>query len=270
MRGFIKTGCCFYGFAIVVYGFQQLAYGNFRDVQLPAWQFHIPGLTIWAFITGLVLIATGAAIIFDIKAKKILLLLGAIFLSLVCFVHVPYELISEPNKPYHLGLWTGALKELALSGGAFVLAGSFPETATSSRSRFSFTRLLEKLIPYGSIFFCITIVSFGITHFMYTDFVAKLVPRRMPDPEFWAYVAGVALIGSGAFIILNIRRKLIAVLMAIMIFHWFILLHLPAAIENPTGARGNELASAFDALAYSGIALVIAFGRQKQAFDNIQ
>lgn len=53
MKGLGKTGRTLYGIAIVVYGIQQFIYGNFRNVQLPAWLFHIPGLPIWSYITGL-------------------------------------------------------------------------------------------------------------------------------------------------------------------------------------------------------------------------
>ena len=63
------------------------------------------------------------------------------------------------------------------------------------------------MIPIGKIFFSITMISFGIDHFLYTGFVATLVPSWFADHNFWAYFAGVALIGSGVAIILEIKCK---------------------------------------------------------------
>lgn len=258
MKYFIKTSRVFYGIAILVYGIQQFVYGNFRRVQLPPWQYHLPALNLIAYVTGAGLIVAGASIIFDIRARNVSLVLGGIFLLLVCLMHVPYELISEPNKSYHLGLWESTLKELALAGGAFVVAGSYNESESKQQS--AFIKSLEKLIPYGSLFFSITMISFGIAHFMYEKSIETMVPSWIPDHTFWTYFAGTALIGAGVCIILDIRKQKIAALLGTMLFLWFWLVHIPGAMANPEVDRGNLVSSAFDALAFSGTAFLIAAG----------
>jgi hypothetical protein len=45
-----------------------------------------------------------------------------------------------------------------------------------------------------------------------------------------------------------------------MILLWFIILHIPRALANPLTNNGNEVTSAFSALAFCGIAFVIANG----------
>jgi hypothetical protein len=58
-----------------------------------------------------------------------------------------------------------------------------------------------------------------------------------------------------------------------MIFLWFVLLHIPRAIADPFTNNGNEVASAFDALAFSGIAFLIALERPRKktpAFREMQ
>jgi uncharacterized membrane protein YphA (DoxX/SURF4 family) len=265
---FIKIGRIFYAIALIIYGVQQFIFGDFRPVLFPEWQSSLPLLPVWAYLFGIALLIAAAGIILDKKAKEIFLLLGGVFLGLLCFAHLPYQLISQPNQLYHLGLWVAPLKELALAGGAFVMAGTYPSTLDTQEKR-GVIRILEKLVPYGNIFYSITIVSFGIAHCLYAENVQTIVPAWVPDHLFWTYFAAALLIGSGVFIVLNIRRKLIAILQAIMIFLWFLMLHLPAAFANPMGQRGNELASAFDALLFSGVALAIAFGMRYQAGDDI-
>jgi len=226
---------------------------------LPPLHSWIPGLRFWAYLGGAALIAVGAAIIFKTTARAAALVLGGILLALFCFYYIPYELIIDPNSKY-LGQWGDAEKELALSGGALLIGGSFPEGVVKFQKKNLLIRFLEKLIPYGGIFFSITMISFGIDHFLYTKNVATLVPSWIPHPVFWTLFAAVALIGSGIAIIVKIKLKLIATLLGTMIFLWFIVLHIPRAIALPFNNMGEEVTSAFSALAFSGIAFVIAGG----------
>lgn len=260
-----RIGNWFYAIAIIVYGLQQLWYGNFRTVQLPDWQSYLPMLPVWAYLTGIGLILLGAAIISGKKAKEASLIIGCIFLFLFLFVQIPFEIFGDPNSK-HLGVWTNALKGLALAGGAFVMAGSF-EKKTSRSSQL--IKISEKLIPFGPLFFSITMISFGIDHFLYAEGVSTLVPAYFPDPVFWTLLAGVILISSGLAITLKIRRGAVAMLFSIALFLWVIFLHLPRAIHEPYASRGNEVSSCFDALAFCGIALVISLKTVKSDLADI-
>ncbi|RFS16805.1 hypothetical protein [Emticicia sp. C21] len=261
-----RIGNWFYGIAIIVYGIQQLWYGNFRTVQLPAWQTYLPLLPAWAYLTGVGLIIAGAAIISGRKAREASLITGSIFLFLFLLVQIPYEIFGDPNSSLHLGVWTNALKGLALAGGAFVMAGSF---AKKDSQQSPFFRLSEKFIPFGPLFFSITMISFGTAHFLYAEGVSTLVPSYFPDPVFWTYLAGVILIASGLAISLKIRRGAIAMLFSIALFLWVIFLHLPRAIKEPYTLRGNEVSSCFDALAFCGIAFVISLKTVKKDLADI-
>jgi hypothetical protein len=43
-----------------------------------------------------------------------------------------------------------------------------------------------------------------------------------------------------------------------MLFLWFISLHVPNAIADPYAGRGNRIVSAFDALLFCGVALILS------------
>jgi len=101
-------------------------------------------------------------------------------------------------------------------------------------------------------------ILFGIDHFLYTDNVAGLIPGWIPGQVFWAFIAAILLIGAGMAIILNIKRRLVALLAGFMLFIWFVILHIPRAFAHPEIEKGNEITSAFEALAFSGIAFLIA------------
>lgn len=250
MENLNKLWRAFFAVGMIGIAVQQMICKDFRPVVLlpgyPAWLTH---RVIWTYIFSIALIAACAGIIFEIKARSAsLIMAGAFFLLVLLFQ------ISGQPYPGHIGSWTDAFKELTFSGGAFIVAGSFPQENNPS----GLIKLLGKLIPLGKYFLAITMAIFGFMHFVYPDFVSTLVPDWIPGHHFWTYFAGVALMAGGLGIMLNIKRPLAAKCLGIMIFLWFIVLHIPRAIADPHSGNGNEWTSVFEALAFSGMAFILA------------
>lgn len=241
-----KLWRAFFGLSIIAIAVQQFTYGAFRPVIMPPWPAALSGNVAVVWGGGILLIVASAAIILGIKTRAVATYLGVLLLLLLIAFHIPYGI--QANLHF-LGGWGDAFKLLAFSGGAFIVASSVADTDTN---------VLEKLIPVGRFFFAITILVFGIEHFIYAPFVQTLVPAWIPGHIFWTYFAGVALIAAGAGIILNVQLRLAANLLGIMIFLWFMLLHIPRAIADPHSGNGNEVTSAFEALGFSGIAFLLA------------
>ena len=263
MKQLTKIGRFLYGIGLVALGIHQLIIKNFRPEILPPFPAWAHKYIVFPIIAGIALILAGAIIsgLFKIKpaiTKSICLYLGFCFLALIIICQLPYILIFSPDKVSGLDVWFGAGEELAYCGGAFVMAGSFAEKSFSGAEKNSFELLLEKLIPAGRIFYSLLILLFGSTHFVFTDFVSTMVPKWIGAPIFWTYFAGSALIGSSLAIIFKIWIKPIALLLAIMLFLFFIFFHVPDAIANPYVSGGAEIARAIIALLFCGIALVIA------------
>jgi uncharacterized membrane protein len=239
-------------------GFQTIYYNDFPYMLIPPKHFWINGLVISAYISGTILILAGVCIVFEKKIMPVSLLLGSVLLLIFCFYYIPYEFMASANY-MHFGEWENAAKELALSSGAFVIAGCF-----SKKNENPFIRFLTRLIPLGAILFSITIISFGVDHFLFAKEASDYIPSWVANHIFWMYFTGLALIGSGIAIILKIKLRLIATLLGTMIFIWFIILHVPRVIVSPFADRGEEVTSAFLALAYCGIAFVIAGATKKK------
>jgi len=240
----------------------QLFYSQFGSNFFPAWP-HLLWVTLWVGLFTCIVLAACAAIVFDKHARVAALLLGCLLSAMYCFGYIPYEILLAPYAD-HLGTWGDGLKESALAGGAFVVAGSFPANPNTEKS--TFIKWLEKLIPFGPLFFCITMVLYGVSHFLYTKYISPLVPHWVPgSPAFWTDFAGAALIGSGLAIVIGIKRKLAALLLGCMILVWLFIIHIPLAIADPFGANSNSIVSTFSALAFLGIAFVIAANSEKKA-----
>lgn len=254
MHTILKISRIFFALGIIGLAGQQFMYADFRPVILPAFVW-LSGtaLAICAYIFSAGLIVTTLAIIAERQARLLCLLFGGIMLALFILALAPYQFYTNQLS---VGAWTSPLKGLAISGCFFVVAGSFPPKYQPEGAN-AVVRLLEKLIPVGPVFYSITMIVFGIAHFIYTDFVATLVPDWIPGHVFWTYFAGVALIAAGVAIIFNIQARLAANLLGISIFIWFIVLHIPRGIADPVSGEGNELASVFESLAFSGICFIM-------------
>jgi uncharacterized membrane protein len=252
MRNLSNIGRIFYGIAVSATGFQIIYYHDFPYWLIPPKHGWIPGLAMIAYVFGIMFVLAGACIVFKKKTRHVSLLTGTILLLIFCFYFIPYEFMSS-SRYMHLVQWENAEKELAFASGTFVIAGCF-----SPKNENFLYRSLGKLTLLGPILFSIPIISFGILHFIYAKNVADYVPSWVPIHMFWTYLAGTALIGSGLAIILKIKSGPAATLLGTMIFIWFIILHIPRVIDSPIAYLGSEVTSAFIALAYSGIAFVIA------------
>lgn len=266
MKNITNIGRLFVAIAMLAFGVQHFIYLNFvtRLVPpLPAW---IPGQPVLAFLFGAFLIIVGAAIIFETEARTLALLLGGTLLLSFVVLYLPPMFTDEPFS----GLWTRAGKALALAGGSFLIASTFPvEYAGLKGWRATVAGVLNRFIPFSRFFLAAFLILGGIQHFKYAQFVATLVPSWIPGQMFWAYFTGCALIAGGLGICLPLTTRLAALLSAGMIFIWFITLHIPRALANLRDA--NETTAVFEALAMSGVALLIAAnpkGRKQPAGDD--
>lgn len=259
MEALAKAGRWAFAVCLIGLAGQQLYYADLRPVLVPAWATPIPGHAALAYLLSIILIGAAAALFLGKGVRTAMLLLGGIFLALFLFSYMPFELLIDPGRG-QVGAWNNALKELWLAGSAFIIAGTFADPqGSAAHGASALTRPLEVFIPLGKFFFSIMLVIFGIEHFLYSEGVKTLVPDWIPGHLFWTYFAAVALIGAGVAIMLGIRVKLVGILLGIMVFIWFLILHIPRAAVAPASDKGNELSSVFESLGVSGVAFVLAY-----------
>jgi len=256
MMNLTRFARAFYGLGIAGMGVQQFIYSEFRPVFISSWPSTIPGQSTWAYAVGAALIIAGLFIAVGKNARIVAVAVALLLLFLFLFFHLTdqvkaFRQLHSFDLATILGPWINPLKELALSGGAFIIAASF---ATGRLNRADTILLMT-----GRIFFSIMLITFGISHFVYTKFVVTIVPGWIPLPLFWTYFGAIALIGAGVCILLTIKTRLVSLLLGLMLFLWFAMLHIPRAIKYPALGKGNELTSVFQALAFCGVAFTLAY-----------
>jgi uncharacterized membrane protein len=224
MPNLTTAGRIIFGAAIAEIGLQTMYVRDFPYMLLPPNHTSVPGLVPLAYVFGAMFALAGVCIVLNKKTRLVGGLLGLLLLLVFLCYHVPYQFLAA-NNYLHFGEWENAAKELAFVGGAWVIAGAYLQ-----KDEKPLTGFLSKLIPCGTIIFSITILSFGIDHYLGGKDAAGYVPSWIPWHVFWIYFTGTALIVSSIAIILNIKRALAATLLGAMILTWFVVLHIPRVI----------------------------------------
>lgn len=243
-----SLGRLFFAVGLMAFGVQQFIYGDFVPGRAPAWPASWPGRVVFAYVSGACFIAAGAAVALRMKARW-----AAVLSATLVFVWSFLRQLPVAAADAHLGgEWTRLGKALTFVGGAFAVAGASPmEAAAVVNGTDGFFR-------FGRVCLGAFMVLCGIQHFLFADFVATLVPAWIPGAHFWTYFAGVALIAGGVGMNFPPTAGLAAALSGLMMFLWVVLLHIPRAVAAPADHSRNEWIAVFEALAFSGVAFVLA------------
>jgi len=236
-----RLGRVFFGISLIAFGVQQFLWGDFVAGRAPAFPAMWPGRVAWACVSGAVLVLCGAAIVAGRWLRAAGLTVAGLIFVWAFLRNIPVALADR----IYGGAWTALGKGLALTGGGLAVAG-LPR---------------RPWLHVARVFLGAFLISSGIQHFLFVPFVATLVPAWVGAARFWTYFAGVALIAGGLGLIVPWTARLAGSLSGLMIFLWFVMLHVPRALAAADAAsRRNEWTAVFEALAMSGIALVLACG----------
>jgi uncharacterized membrane protein YphA (DoxX/SURF4 family) len=252
MDTLLKVGRFCFAISIAFFGLQYLLYGRLVGglPPVPPWT---PGSRVLAYLIGVALIAPGLSIATLWHARLSATALGVLFLVCVVFLHA-----MRASEVLHDGIArTRAFEPLALSGVAFVLAAILP----LQRSYLGPPIGVNRLILLGRILFALSLIVFGVQHFMYAPFIAFLVPSWIPGHLFWAYFTGIALIAAGLSIATKMFAPVAATLLGVMFVLWVLVLHAPRVVAQPR--NGDEWTSAFVALAFAGGSFILAAALSK-------
>jgi len=244
-----RLGRVFFGLAVLASGVQQVVLGDFVRL-VPKVESGFPWPSLLARPAGLALIAIGLAVLVGWQGRRAALLLAAMLLVSFFLLQLP-RAAKDPLTGF---LWTNPLKGLALVGGCLVLARTFSAGASGGPSEGGVLR--RQAIPWSRALLGLFLVVCGLQHFVYNDFVARMVPAWIPHPTFWACFTGVALIAGGVGIVGPATRRWAALATGGMLLSWVVLLHIPRALADPGNA--GETSGIFEALALSGVAFLLA------------
>lgn len=177
----------------------------------------MPMYTPLAYVSGLILIVVGCALLTRKGERGGALLLAAFYGLWVTALHLPAAFASFR----HIGAWNGPAEI------TFMTMGGVALFANSSGQLRGSLALVARLLAGASA------IVFGFAHFNYADFTASMVPAWIPYPLFWAYATGAGHLAAGVALVSGIQARLAATLLAAMMGSFVVLLHIPRVIAHP-------------------------------------
>lgn len=247
----ITIGRLFFGLALLGLGAEHFVFREFVTGRAPAWPDGVPGKLLWVYGSGVVVMLTGASILARRGGRPAALLLGVLVFTWALLRQLPIVAADLLLA----GSWTQAGKALTFIGGSFAIAATFPPVqgaATGAWRRFA--NASDPFVRMGRYCLASFLILAGMQHFKFLAFVATLIPGWFPgNAVLWSQFAGVALFTFGVGLLFSRTAALAALLTGLMIFSWFWIVHLPRVRTSV-----SDGIAIFEALAFSGIALVIA------------
>jgi uncharacterized membrane protein len=245
----LRIGRLLFALAVLGSGILQLLTGHFVRI-LPVHRGHPPPAWL-AYLFGVLLALIGLALL----VRRVVSIAALALVAILLVLFLGFGLPAALKHPLAGFGWTDPLMMLALIGGAF-LAGAPGEGSTGS----SLERVFEKATRVAPLLLGAFLAYCGVAHFLAAADVASMIPSWIPAHLFCTYFAGTALIAGGVGIFVPRTARLAATLAGIMIFSWVFLVHIPSAVSEYNAGHhiGGETSGVFEALADSGVALMVA------------
>jgi uncharacterized membrane protein len=240
----LGLGRCIFAAAIIALGIETIICAHHVSLALGArysvipvipW---LPAVSWIAYLWGAVWVLCGVGFLFSQTRRPAALIFGGLFFVLTVVLDVPKNARDIGN----ISLRTGVFEPLSLACLAWLLPGP---TAIPV--------WLERTSRY---LLALSLIIFGVDHFLALGFIATLVPSWIPWHVFWVSFFGIAFIASGVSIGLNMLQRWGAAGLGLMFAIWVFTLHLPRVLglygipgapHNP-----NEWSSLFIAIAMWG------------------
>jgi uncharacterized membrane protein len=213
-------------FAIGMIGLGVLAliYGDFALVWQPvaAW---VPGRTALAYASGVLMLLGGIGLLFNATVAWSIRVLFP-YLIIWALLKVPALFVAPGMEAVWLGL--GELTVL-LSGGWVLFARL---SALPDDSPFSFATG-ERGVRIARIMFALSLIPIGLSHIVYVQATADLVPAWLPYRTGWAYLTGAGHIAAGLGVLFSVLPRAAAYAEAGMLSVFTLLVWIPAILAAP-------------------------------------
>lgn len=204
-----------YGSGAMALGIIGLVFGDFALQWQPVPK-DLPAHHALALFSAAVMLVLGLGVLWARTARPASAALAVVYLGWVA-LHGP----DTAAAPATVGSWLGVAETLSLSAGGLAL---FVMSTAPPNDRL---RLAARLI-YG-----VCPLIFGLSHFAYADFTAKMVPGWIPYPLFWAYATGAGHLAAGLAILFGVASRPAATLLTAMMASFVVLLHIPRVMAAP-------------------------------------
>lgn len=202
--GIARASHAAFAVALIAFGIAGFVQGTFSPIWQPA-PHDLPARDVLVYVCAAITLVTGLGLVLQRTATVAAIVLFASLL--VWFVMVRVRLVER--SPGEFGSWD------ACAEGGVVIAAAWLVFARGRNVRLA--RFL----------YALCLIPFGLGHFLYAQDTAGLVPSWLPAHLMWAYATGAAFFVAAAAMLTGIRAHLAAMLSALQIAGFTVLVWVP-------------------------------------------
>jgi uncharacterized membrane protein len=212
----------------VALGIIGLIGGDFAPVWQPVPK-AVPAREALVYLSAIVSVVSGMGLLWRRTAAPAARVLLASLLVWFLLFRIPVAL----RAPTVEVSWEGCGETAVIVAGAWVLYAWL--ASDWDRQRLGFA-VGESGVRLARVIYGLALIPLGLAHLVYLKQTAALVPAWLPSHEAWAYFTGCAYIAAGLAVLFRVLARPAAVLSALQIGLFTLLVWVPVLVTGPRGA----------------------------------
>jgi uncharacterized membrane protein len=195
---------------------------------------HLPARAVLANLCALVSLGSGIALLWHRTAS----LAARLFLMSMLVWLVLFRLPLFLTAPVTTAVWWAGGETGVMIAGSWLLSVWFTRGRDSERLAWLVS---DRAIVIARSLYGLALIPFGIAHFTYLQRTVGMVPSWLPWHLAWAYGTGGSLIVAGTAILFGFCSRLAALLSAVELALFTLLVWGPVVLAGPSASQWNEL-----------------------------
>jgi uncharacterized membrane protein len=213
-----------FAIGMIALGILALIYGDFALVWQPVAPW-IPGRTALAYASGVVMLLGGIGLLFSATVAWSIRILFP-YLIIWALLKVPAVVVA----PQIVGVWLGLGELTVLLSGGWALFARLSGLPEDSPLAFATG---ERGVRIARIMFAVSLIPIGLSHIVYVQATADLVPAWLPFRTGWAYLTGAGHIAAGLGVLFSVLPRVAAFAETGMLSTFTLLVWIPAIVSAP-------------------------------------
>ncbi|MGH8397679.1 MAG: DoxX family protein [Gammaproteobacteria bacterium] len=190
----------------------------------------MPARELLAYLCTLISLACGVGLLWRRASSSAARVLLAYLLLWIVLIN-GHEALPAPTV---LGAWYPFAQTAVIVAAAWILYAWF---AADWDKRWLSFATGGKGVRIARVLYSLTLVFFGVSHFIYLSNTTSLVPHWLPAHVFWAYFFGATYIAAGVAILIGVFARLAAALSAIQMGIFTLLVWVPFVVAGHISAN---------------------------------
>ena len=214
-----SVGHLVFAVTMIAFGVTGLAKGAVTQIWLPVPKW-VPAQTALAYLCAAISLGCGIALLFRRTAAIASRILLITLLLWLLVLRLPYLFLE---RPLVLVAWSCGSTAVILAA-AWVLYVWFAGERDSHNVRFATG---DSGLRIARILYGLSLIPFGLAHFMYLKQTTVLIPGWLPWHDAWAYFTGATFIAAGVAIVMGVCARLAAALSALQMGLFLLIVWIP-------------------------------------------